>query len=111
MSVFTGFACVQWEEVETSSPTLFMSIVIDDYESEAPVHWISSPLWVLDLLCDKVQGVPSRVGEQSRVQSQSDVSWIVRGAVEHALEVLRVSWKHQYQERQLLYLHTAVTMT
>lgn len=61
-------------------------------------HWnekkgTSSPLWVLDLLCDKVEGVPSRVGEQSRVQSQSDVSRILRGALEQALEVLRVTWK------------------
>lgn len=42
---------------------------------------INSPLWVLDLLCDKVEGVPSRVGEQSRIQSQSDGSWISRWAI------------------------------
>lgn len=85
-----------------------MAAIVSLIYIKAPLHWISSPLWVLDLLCDKVQGVPSRVGEQSRVQSQSDVSWVVRGSVEHALEVLRVSWKHQYQKRQLLSLHTSV---
>lgn len=55
----------------------------------------ASPLGVLDLLCDKVEGVPSGVGEQSRVQSQSNVSWVLRGAIEQALEVLSVTWKHR----------------
>ena len=54
---------------------------------------LCSPLWIFDLLCDKVERVPSGVGEQSRVQGQSEVSWILRGASEHALKVLSVAWK------------------
>jgi len=34
------------------------------------------PLWVFNLLCDEVQGVPARVRVQCGVQSQSHVSWI-----------------------------------
>lgn len=56
------------------------------------IHPIPSPLWVLDLLCDKVEGVPSGVGEQSRVQSQCNVAWILRGAIKQALEVLCLAW-------------------
>lgn len=51
------------------------------------------PLWVFDLLCDEVERVPSGVGEQSGVQSQSDVSWVLRGAVKHTIKVLGVTWK------------------
>lgn len=55
---------------------------------------ISSPLRVLDLLRDEVEGVPSRVGEQRRVQGQCDVSRVLRGAHKQVLKVVRVAWKH-----------------
>lgn len=54
-------------------------------------HLASSPLWVFDLLCDKVEGIPSRVGEEGRVQSQSDVPGVLRRAIKEALEVLGVT--------------------
>lgn len=52
----------------------------------------SSPLWVFNLLGDKVESVPAGVGEQSRVQGQSNVSRVLRGAFKEALEVLSVTW-------------------
>lgn len=70
-------------------------VAIKHHETHSHIHSISSPLWVLDLLCDKVEGVPSGVGEQSGVQSQSNVTRILRGAIEQALEVLCLAWKTQ----------------
>lgn len=63
--------------------------------SHSNINLISSPLWILDFLCDKVEGVPSRVGEQSWVQSQSDGSRILRRTLKHIFKVLCVTWKTQ----------------
>lgn len=46
------------------------------------------PFWVLNLLCDKVQGVPAGVGEQSRIEGQGDGTRVARGALERVFEAL-----------------------
>lgn len=48
------------------------------------------PLWVLDLLSDKVQSVPAGVGEESRVERQGDVARICGRALEGGVKVGRV---------------------
>lgn len=46
------------------------------------------PLWILNLLRDKVERIPARVGEQGRVEGQGDGPWFCGGALEWALEAL-----------------------
>jgi len=51
-----------------------------------------SPFRVLDLLSDEVEGVPAGVGEEGRVQGQSDVPGVGGGTLEGRLKVGRVTW-------------------
>ena len=50
-----------------------------------------SPLGVLDLLSDEVEGVPAGVGEEGGVQGQSNGPRVLRRALKHVLKVLSLT--------------------
>lgn len=46
------------------------------------------PLWVFDLLCDEVEGVPARIGIQSRMESLSHTTGVQLGSFKRIFKVL-----------------------
>lgn len=46
------------------------------------------PLWVFDLLCDEVEGVPARIGIQSTMESLGHTTGVQLGSFKRIFKVL-----------------------